>query len=139
MMQVDKDTQVLAHIFKYCDKIMDTIDRFGNDFSIFLEDSDYRDSVGMNILQVGELSSRLSGDFVEQNDTIPWREIKLMRNWFAHDYGGMNVETIWKTAVEDIPELRNFCLPYHRLVEQAVSEIQEDEEQNNNNGMQMSL
>ena len=32
-----------------------------------------------------------------------------MRNLFAHDYGSMSREIVWKTATEDIPVLLEFC------------------------------
>ena len=38
-----------------------------------------------------------------------WRAIKNMRNMFAHDYNSMDIELIWETVVEDIPELKAFC------------------------------
>ena len=40
---------------------------------------------------------------------MPWRSIRAMRNLFAHDYGQMNVEIVWSTAIESIPQLKAFC------------------------------
>ncbi len=44
-----------------------------------------------------------------------------MRNFFAHNYGSMNREVIWRTAIEDIPALETFCS------EQLLEYEQEDE------------
>ena len=32
-----------------------------------------------------------------------------MRNFFAHNYGSMDYERIWQTAIDDIPELQKYC------------------------------
>lgn len=106
-----KDRQILEHILQYCRKIDRTVERFGSSFSVFSEDSDYADSVGMNLLQIGELAGRFSEDFVARSKTlgINWRAIKNMRNMFAHDYGAMDLERIWVTVMEDLPELERFC------------------------------
>ncbi len=70
----------------------------------------YVDSVSMNILQIGELAGALSGDYVERTRrAMDWRSIKGMRNIFAHDYGSMDLERTWYTAVTDVPALKEFC------------------------------
>ena len=37
------------------------------------------------------------------------REIKGMRNVFAHDYGAIDYDRVWDTVTEDIPILLEFC------------------------------
>lgn len=59
----NKDIQILKHVIRYCEKIESTVRRFGEDFDTFLNDPDYRDSVGMNLLQIGELAGKLSARF----------------------------------------------------------------------------
>lgn len=110
MKLLEKDRHILEHILRYCIKIQHTLDRFGCDAETFLNDSDYRDSVSMNLLQIGELAGRLSDDYVKNTKAeMDWRAIKNMRNMFAHDYGSMDIERIWETAVEDIPLLTQYC------------------------------
>ena len=103
MSLLSKDRQILEHILQYCRKIDRTVERFGNSFSAFSNDSDYADSVGMNLLQIGELASQSKALGVN------WRAIKNMRNMFAHDYGAMDMERIWVTVTEDVLELERFC------------------------------
>ena len=130
MTQVDRNTQVLSHMHNYCEKITKTIERFGSDFDVFLNDSDYQDSVSMNMLQIGELVSKLSDDFIQcTSNSIPWRNIKGMRNLLAHDYGSMNIEIVWETVVSDIPALQSFCKPYAEQY-QLICEKIEEENQN---------
>lgn len=111
MSLLSKDRQILEHILQYCRKIDRTVERFGNSFSAFSNDSDYADSVGMNLLQIGELAGRFSEEFVSQSKAlgVNWRAIKNMRNMFAHDYGAMDMERIWVTVTEDVLELERFC------------------------------
>lgn len=57
------DLQRLEHIRDYCDEIQKTIKRYGASFEIFDSDADYQRSVSFCILQIGELSGRLSSEF----------------------------------------------------------------------------
>ena len=106
-----KDRQILEHILQYCHKIDRTVERFGDSFQVFADDPDYADSVGMNLLQIGELAGRFSENFVVRSKElgINWRAIKNMWNMFAHDYGAMDMERVWVTVMEDVPELEAFC------------------------------
>ena len=63
----------------------------------------------MCILQIGELVAKLSDEFKLTNDIMPWREIKAMRNIAAHNYGEMDYDILWETAISDIPSLRDYC------------------------------
>ena len=104
------DIQRLAHIRDYCVEIEQTIARYGASFEAFSADTDYQKSISFSILQIGELSGKLSDDFKMETAThVPWAAIKGMRNFFAHNYGSMSREIIWKTATEDIPSLLTFC------------------------------
>lgn len=106
----DKDIQILEHILRYCNKIEKTVSRFGKDFDAFRSDADYMDSISMNLLQIGELAGRFSDAYVQATkDMMDWRAIKGMRNLFAHNYGAMDIERIWETALEDIPVLKAYC------------------------------
>ena len=106
----DRDRSIIEHILNYCEKIQRTVERFGSELDDFLKDTDFRDSVSMNLLQIGELAGRLSDEYVQQTKAqMDWRAIKNMRNMFAHDYGSMDIERIWETAVEDIPVLSDYC------------------------------
>ena len=105
----ERDLHLLKCMYDYCLKIEKTINRFGKDIRIFINDTDYQDSIGMNILQIGELSGRLSESFIlSTRDEMDWRAIKGMRNMFAHNYNAMDIDRIWETAIADIPMLKEF-------------------------------
>mgnify|MGYP003483332504 FL=1 len=97
-------------MIEHCEKIQKALDRFGDDFETFKNDDVLRDAVSMNLQQIGELAKKFSDEFL--NATRPemnWRAITGMRNLFAHDYGAMDIERIWETAVNDIPTLSEYC------------------------------
>ena len=85
------------------------IEQFGKSYEKFSDSIAYHNSVSMSIYQVGEVSNHLSDEFKENHSDIPWRQIRAMRNLFAHQYYQMNIEKIWEVAVNDIPDLAEFC------------------------------
>ncbi len=106
-----KDKSVLMHIIKYCDDIETTINRFGDDFSFFENDIDYKNSISMSIMQIGELTTHLSDQFRKATaEQIPWNLIKAMRNHCAHGYFYMDNKEIYETAKDDVPDLKRKCL-----------------------------
>lgn len=54
---------------------------------------------------LGEIARRVSAGFQESHPEIPWRQIIGQRNILAHEYGQIDHALLYKTAVEDIPEL----------------------------------
>lgn len=105
-----KDLSVIKHIHNHCEIIERAINKFGNTFESFKAEEMFRDGISMNILQIGELVNHLSDEFKESTQTlIPWREIRGMRNLFAHNYHHMDIEMVWFVATTDIPILKSFC------------------------------
>lgn len=107
LIENERDQSIIEHILRYCEQVCNYINRFGKDFKIFTSDSAFRDAVSMDLLQIGELSGRLSEGFMEQyKSEIPWKEVRGMRNLFAHNYIKMNLTIIWETATVSVPILK---------------------------------
>ena len=104
-----RDMQILEHIVQYCYEVELTIKRFGKNQSCFEKDPIYLNAVSMPILQIGELAKHLSNDFIKYHADIPWRAIKGMRDFFAHQYHSMDKEIIWNVAIEKVPNLKIQC------------------------------
>ena len=117
-----RDCSVLEHMISYCDEIEKAVQRFGNSYEAFQQDTLYRHACAMCILQIGELSAHLSEGFRQTHREIPWVEIKAMRNVAAHAYGKISVKTTWKTIENDIPALRRFCVDAIKELSIAESE-----------------
>lgn len=63
------------------------------------------DSVMFRLIQIAENSDKLSTDFKNVNNNLPWREIKGMRNRIVHDYGVVDMTIIYDTITKDIPKM----------------------------------
>ena len=100
---------VLKKIIQYSDEISATISRFNLTPESFNEDFVARNAISMCILQIGELVGKLTEEFKAENNAMPWREIKAMRNIAAHNYGEIDIDILWETATCDIPNLKEYC------------------------------
>ena len=109
-MRLDRDANILEHIVSYCEQIELTVERFGDSYDTFQADAIYRNAAALCILQIGELVGKLTEDFRNSHDAIPWRKIKAMRNIVAHSYGTDDSEITWEIIKDGIPELKAYCL-----------------------------
>ena len=80
------------------------------EFKELCSNEDLEEVVCFNILQIGELVSKLSDEFVFKHKNIPWYNIKGMRNRIVHGYSTINLEIVWETAKKYIPILCNDCV-----------------------------
>ena len=124
----NRDADVLKHILRYCDEIVEANTMFGNSLESLKSGSIYKNAAAMCILQIGELVNQLSDDFKETRTEMPWRDMKRMRDIAAHQYNKFDLETLWETISEDIPELKDYCTS--QLNQWLVSEIKEGESKN---------
>ena len=77
-------------------------------FEVFYGDRMIRKAVIMSLLNIGELASHLPQNYIQTHDNVPWKAMIGMRNLAAHGYHIMNLEIVWDTAVNSIPELLAF-------------------------------
>lgn len=74
----------------------------------FLADKRTQQAIILNIVVIGEAATKLAKDypeFVDTHPSVPWRNIKGMRNRIAHGYFDINLDTVWDTAQAAIPQL----------------------------------
>ncbi|MBM6829478.1 DUF86 domain-containing protein [Anaerotignum lactatifermentans] len=109
-MRADRNAEVLKHMVKYCDQIEETVLRFQKDFAVFAKDHIYQNAVALCVLQIGELTTKLTEEFKQTYTGMPWNQIKAMRNIVAHNYGSIDAEILWETIENDVPQLKAYCL-----------------------------
>ena len=105
----ERDITILKSIVEYCKQIDQAIERFGDSFVVFRDDTVYRNACSMCILQIGELTSNLSDKALSMSPMTPWRAFRDIRNMFAHAYSKTSIARTWKTMRDDIPSLRSEC------------------------------
>jgi uncharacterized protein with HEPN domain len=101
----DRDREVIKKMMKYCYDIDFLMRKYNSELEAYKTDISFQYSCNMCIIQIGELVSRLSEDFIESHPQIPWYAIKGMRNLHAHDYERVDLDIVWNTLTEDIPDL----------------------------------
>ena len=74
-----------------------------------MEEQMCQDACCMCIAQIGELSGHLSDEYKATHTDLPWREIKDTRNFYVHNYGGIDLEYVWNTMMIDLPVLKQKC------------------------------
>jgi uncharacterized protein with HEPN domain len=65
-----------------------------------------QDAMLRNFEIIGEASNHISNETKQKYPTIEWFKIRGMRNFVSHEYFSMRLETIWETAVTNIPILK---------------------------------
>jgi uncharacterized protein with HEPN domain len=54
---------------------------------------------------VGEAATGVSPDFRARHSDLPWKKIMGMRNRLIHGYFDVNLDIVWQTVTEDLPDL----------------------------------
>ena len=102
-----KDKGILLQIIKKCNRVIEKVSNISEiDFSL---NDDIKEVVCFNLFQIGELANGLSIEFTKEYNKILWKQIIGMRNRIVHGYDTINLEIVWNTAIESIPELKKYC------------------------------
>jgi len=74
----------------------------------FLADKRTQQAVIMSLIIIGEAATKIMDGytaFTEAHKEIPWRSMRNMRNRMAHGYFDINLDIVWDTVQEWLPEL----------------------------------
>jgi uncharacterized protein with HEPN domain len=88
----------------------------GENYESFSKNRMVQNAVIRSFEVVGEAARRVSSELREAHPEVPWRVMGDFRNTLIHDYFGLELEVIWKTATEDAPVLLD---QIEKLVDEA--------------------
>lgn len=109
MQQTERDNEQLGIILRYCERLDEARNHFGDSYDVFLSSIPYQDSCSLCLIQVGEAVNRLSNEFRERHPYIDWRAIYGMRCHLVHGYDNFDAEIAWDAMESHLPVLREFC------------------------------
>ncbi|ERF60883.1 HepT-like ribonuclease domain-containing protein [Treponema socranskii] len=99
----ERDKSYIYDILKYSQEVIDIVK--DENHNSFVNNRIKRLAIERLIQIIGEAANHLSGDFIQENQDIPWTKIIGLRNKIVHDYGEILTDRIWLIASESIPEL----------------------------------
>jgi len=74
----------------------------------FLTDKRTQQAVTMSLIIIGEAATKVMdgyAEFTQAHAEVPWRSMRNMRNRMAHGYFDINLDVVWETVQEWLPEL----------------------------------
>ena len=102
----EKDSNIIKNINKLCKEIISFVENF--EFDDFDSDLKTNKACILNLEQIGENAKKLSPDFKQTHNNIPWQAMADFRNIVAHNYFGLDLDDVWDIVMKDIPELHEF-------------------------------
>lgn len=76
----------------------------------FLLDKRTQQAVMMSLIVIGEAATKVMDGyqaFAQSHPEVPWRSMRNMRNRMAHGYFDINLDVVWDTVQDWLPELLN--------------------------------
>jgi uncharacterized protein with HEPN domain len=98
-----EESLYIADIEESCEKVL----RFtkGMTYKDFVYDDLHFDAVLRNLEIIGEAVKNISEETRQNYPDVKWRKIAGFRDIVAHEYFGVNDETVWDIVENEIPAL----------------------------------
>lgn len=74
------------------------------DFKTYDLDLLLQDSMMFRMIQISENAKKLTDEYKEKHDDIPWSKLHGLRNYIVYDYGNTDISVIYQTLTENVPE-----------------------------------
>jgi len=78
----------------------------GMNFEEFMKDRKTINAVVRCIEVIGEATKKIPKSLKDKYGEVPWKRMAGMRDKLVHEYFGVDIEILWKTAKHDIPPLK---------------------------------
>ena len=94
----------------YLRHILECIRRIEEDVSsgrgAFMASHTLQDAVLRNLQTLAESTQRLSDAATSVHPDVDWRRVAAFRNVLAHNYLGIDLDTVWQIVKRDVPDLK---------------------------------
>jgi uncharacterized protein with HEPN domain len=95
----------------YVEDIIDAINNIGEytkglTYESFVSDKKTVDAVIRNFEIIGEATKHVPLSVRREYPRVPWRDMAGMRDKLIHGYFGVQLEVVWKTIRERLPEVQ---------------------------------
>jgi uncharacterized protein with HEPN domain len=74
-------------------------------FEEFWDDSEKRDAVAMRLSVIGESAAHVTSETQRALPSVPFTQIRGLRNRIAHDYGSIDFRIVWAVTQKEISPL----------------------------------
>ncbi|SFM47934.1 Uncharacterized conserved protein, contains HEPN domain [Methanolobus profundi] len=87
---------------------MESAEDFVSNYSFddFIEDTKTQYAVIRALEIIGEAAKNVPDDIRQQYPTVPWKDLAGIRDKLIHAYFGVNLEVVWLSVKEGIPEAK---------------------------------
>ena len=92
----------------------------GRDLKDFLEDRQLRYAIERVLEIIGEATSNLSDEVKERDPSLPWSEMRGLRNIVAHAYHRVDPARVWQVVTRDLPDT-------HEKIRDLLEEVRKEE------------
>lgn len=101
---------------------IDDIEKFtqGLSFDDFKQDKKTIYAVTHAIEIMGEATKNIPASIRDNYPRIPWKQIAGMRDKLIHGYFSVNIQTLWKAAMQDTPQIKMFISKVKEDLEKEV-------------------
>lgn len=92
----------------------------GHDLGDFRRNRQLRYAIERALEIIGEATSNLSDEIKAQDTSLPWQEMKGLRNIVAHAYHRVDPARVWQVVTRDLPET-------HEKIRTLLDEVRDEE------------
>lgn len=94
----------------YCDAIIDDVSTIKGNIENYLDDKTLQRSCSFSLLQIGEISKRITDETKSKYTDVNWRAIAGLRDRIVHRYEPSSQYALWDIIINDIPVLKDSLL-----------------------------